>query len=55
MNEVAAVEETEIAATDAANTNETPQDSPQSVSLDREKNETAKSISQEQSTPHFGI
>ncbi|MDH4203766.1 MAG: AAA family ATPase [Phycisphaerae bacterium] len=55
MNEVAAVEETEIAATDAANTNETPQDSPQSVSLDREKNETAESISQEQSTPHFGI
>lgn len=50
INEVAAVDETEVAATDAANTHETPP-----VSLDQEKDETAESISQEQATPHFGI
>jgi len=55
IHEVTAVEKTEVAATDAANTDETPQDCPPPVSSDQERDETAESISQEQPTPHFGI
>lgn len=55
MNDIAAVEETEVTATDAPITNETLQDATPPVSLDPEKDETAESVSQEQSTPHFGI